>query len=96
MSAMVCEWKSEDNLKESFLSFRHLGPSNGTLATELVAGAFTCWAISLTQKTFNFWTTLMWFKLKNSVCASCMCNAISGQKRAQDPLKLELQMVVSW
>jgi hypothetical protein len=42
MSAMVCEWKSEDNLKESFLSFRHLGPSNGTLATELVAGAFTC------------------------------------------------------
>ena len=29
------------------------------------------------------------------ICAPCVCNAYRGQKRASDPLKLELQTVLS-
>jgi hypothetical protein len=29
------------------------------------------------------------------VCAACVCSTYRGQKRALDPLELELQMVVS-
>lgn len=42
-----CSWKSEENLKESVLSFYHVGLKVLTQSSYLVANIFTYWATSL-------------------------------------------------